>query len=338
MARISIALCTYNGERFLQEQLDSYVCQTRLPDELVVCDDGSTDGSLPILRDFANKAPFSVKIYENTVNLGFAKNFEKAISFCTGDLIFLSDQDDVWMPEKIEAISKRFGHDPQLGMVFTDAQLVDENLSYLGFDFFGVPYNSEVRDALEKGSFLKALLFRNHISGATMAFRRPLVEYAIPLPGDKVPEMNHDGWIGFVAVLAGNYEFLDIPLIKYRQHRDQQIGMYEVKPKEQAGELELAWGFEEASKYIRSDIKRISAILNYFRDCNELSTLLPGLRNVADPIIFELNRKLSHYTGRNNLPASFLARTKYVLKETAAGNYHLFSNGTRSIAKDLLYL
>jgi glycosyltransferase involved in cell wall biosynthesis len=100
--RISVALCTYNGERFLHQQLDSIAMQTRLPDELVVCDDRSTDRTLAIVREFAASAPYPVRVFENQANLGFAANFEGAIRRCDGDLIALSDQDDVWYPTRLE--------------------------------------------------------------------------------------------------------------------------------------------------------------------------------------------------------------------------------------------
>src|SRR5215207_2518174 len=101
MVRISIALCTYNGEQYLQQQLDSFVAQSRPPDELVVCDDRSTDRTVPIVEDFAKRAPFRVELVINETNLGSTRNFEKAIGLCTGDIIFLADQDDVWLPEKL---------------------------------------------------------------------------------------------------------------------------------------------------------------------------------------------------------------------------------------------
>ena len=114
---ISIALCTYNGERFLRKQLDSYIQQTRLPDELVICDDGSKDRTLEILEEFAAKAPFSVRIYQNVQNLGWSKNFEKAINLCTGDLIALSDQDDEWLSHKLAKIEGFFVRGANTGYV-----------------------------------------------------------------------------------------------------------------------------------------------------------------------------------------------------------------------------
>src|SRR5690349_17434303 len=119
--RISIALCTYNGGPFLAEQLASYVQQTRLPDELVVCDDCSSDNTMAILRDFAARAPFAVRLHQNAANLRSTRNFEQAIRLCTGDVIALSDQDDVWLPEKLERMERTLAADPEISLVFSDA-------------------------------------------------------------------------------------------------------------------------------------------------------------------------------------------------------------------------
>ncbi len=106
--RISIALCTYNGERFLNQQLASMAQQTRLPDELVVCDDRSTDRTLTMVREFAASAPYPVRIFQNEQNLGFAANFERAIRLCQGNLIALSDQDDIWYPIRLQRSEHEF--------------------------------------------------------------------------------------------------------------------------------------------------------------------------------------------------------------------------------------
>src|SRR5687767_9778204 len=124
-------MCTYNGGRFVAEQLASLSAQTRLPDELVVCDDGSTDSTVDVINEFAVSAPFPVRAHVNETNLGSTKNYEKAIRFCAGDLIALADQDDVWLPAKLARIEQAFARSPGVGLVFSDAEAVDEGLQPL---------------------------------------------------------------------------------------------------------------------------------------------------------------------------------------------------------------
>ncbi|MGA8529432.1 MAG: glycosyltransferase, partial [Acidobacteriaceae bacterium] len=114
--RISVAMATYNGEKYIREQLDSIARQSLLPYELVVTDDGSTDGTLEMVEDFARSAPFPVKIHRNDVRLGFADNFFKAASLCEGELIAFSDQDDVWLEDKLSVCSSHFV-DPDVFLV-----------------------------------------------------------------------------------------------------------------------------------------------------------------------------------------------------------------------------
>src|SRR5690349_20095217 len=124
---ISVAMCTYNGARFLPEQLESIAAQTRLPGELVVCDDRSTDESAEIVRDFARRSPFSVRLEINQENLGSTKNFEKAIGLCQGEIIALADQDDVWHGQKLSCLAGVLENDDRIGAVFSDAELIEEN-------------------------------------------------------------------------------------------------------------------------------------------------------------------------------------------------------------------
>lgn len=170
--RLSVAMCTYNGAQYLQEQLDSIAGQSRLPDELVVCDDGSTDVTLEILEDFQKGASFPVKIYRNETNLGPIKNFEKAIMLCSGDIIALSDQDDVWMPQKLEKFKKALKDHPNAGYVFSNALLVDEMLRPLGSTIWEiVSFTARQRRRFGQGHQLEVLLNYNVVTGATMAFR-----------------------------------------------------------------------------------------------------------------------------------------------------------------------
>ena len=122
---ISISMCTYNGARFLPEQLDCLANQSRQPDEVVICDDCSSDNTVEILNAWAESVPFSVKVVQNEKNLGYAQNFAKAISLCSSDVIFLSDQDDIWMPDKLEKMTSVFDNRPEAGVVFCDGLCVD---------------------------------------------------------------------------------------------------------------------------------------------------------------------------------------------------------------------
>ena len=113
MNRISVAMCTYNGEKYLHQQLASIAQQTRLPEEMVVCDDCSSDSTPEIIEEFARTVPFPVRFFRNPQNLGSTKNFEKAIGLCTGDMIALCDQDDIWMPEKLARQAEMMERDPR---------------------------------------------------------------------------------------------------------------------------------------------------------------------------------------------------------------------------------
>src|SRR5262249_2436564 len=126
-------MTTYNGEKYLAEQLASFAAQSRKPDELVITDDGSSDDTLTIAREFAGKAPFAVHVHNNPQRLGIAGNFGHAIELATGDVIFLSDQDDAWKPEKLAAVAAIFERRPEVGLVCHDAEVMDEAMRPKGF-------------------------------------------------------------------------------------------------------------------------------------------------------------------------------------------------------------
>ncbi len=182
--RVSVALCTYDGARFLEAQLESLAAQTWLPDELVVCDDRSTDGTVAILESFARRAPFPVRIEVNPSTLRSTANFGKAIGLCTGDLIATCDQDEVWMPEKIACTVAAFAEDERRGLVFSDAEVVDEALQPRGYRLWQSAFVGSVqRRRFREGRGLDVLLRPWAVTGATMAFRdswRPLL---LPIPG-----------------------------------------------------------------------------------------------------------------------------------------------------------
>ncbi len=222
MACVSIALCTYNGQRFLQEQLDSIAVQSRLPDELVVCDDGSTDQTLGLLERFRLRAPFPVRLYRNEYNLGATKNFERAIALCEGDVIFLSDQDDCWRSDKIEVMLQVFKNNTQTALVFSNAQVVDADGRSLGYTLWQtLPASSWDLRLVVKGRLFEAQLRGNVPQGATTAFRASFRNLLLPL----FYGGSHDAWIVLLLSVAGQYVAIDQPLLVYRRHDSQQAGI-----------------------------------------------------------------------------------------------------------------
>lgn len=207
---ISIALCTYNGARFLREQLDSLIAQDYSPLEIIVVDDGSTDGTLKILDEYRRRDT-RISVYCNPVNLGFRKNFERAIHLCKGELIATCDQDDIWLPDKLTILEAALGN----GMLaYCDSELIDAT---------GRNLNMRASDKLNMyaGSDPKVFAFHNCISGHAMLFRRGLLLHAEPFPDCGY----HDWWLAFVAACVGTITYVDKPLVKYRQHPAAQTNM-----------------------------------------------------------------------------------------------------------------
>jgi len=324
MDRISIALCTYNGERYLQEQLDSYLSQTRHPDELIVCDDRSTDATSNILEHFADAAPFDVKLFVNEHNIGSTRNFEKAIGLCTGDLIFLSDQDDVWLPAKVATIEREFINNEAVGLVFTDAELVDDHLRPLGRRLLDVTLSSFARDALRRDRAFETLLEHNFVTGATAAFRSRYREVLRPTPGG-VPNLIHDAWIALSIANEAPVVFIEEPLIKYRQHSSQQIG------------LRLDHEEDRKERYQRT-IDTLNAEATRLRMLKQILSGLPDFQ-MPEEIDVMIENKLEyaeHCAKRMDLPDSRVSRAAPIIREMSTGRYGRFSRGLISALKDLV--
>lgn len=215
---ISIAMCTYNGERFIKEQIDSILAQTYTNFELLIFDDGSSDNTVEIIRSYQNKHP-NIYFQQNEQNLGFLKNFEQAISSAKGDYIALTDQDDIWKKEKLETFVNNISDH---ALIYSDAIIIDENSKEKGTQLIR-PKNN-----LCDGACNKAFLLNNFISGNTMMFKRELVEHIVPIP----PKMSyHDIWIGFVASTYGTITYTEEPLTYYRKYSGQVTDKAKPKPK-----------------------------------------------------------------------------------------------------------
>lgn len=217
---VSVAMCSYNMAAFIEEQLTSLARQTRLPDELIVCDDASSDRTLDIVRAFAATAPFEVRIVRNESRLGCNRNFEKAISLCRGDIIFLSDHDDVWREQKIAMLLERM-RDQSVGAAFGDAAVVSADLGSRGFTLWDTcNFNRERRRRFAAGEQFSELLVNNVVQGAAAAFRSSFRSAITPIP----LEWQHDYWIALIVSAHARINFTESCVLEYRQHGGNLIG------------------------------------------------------------------------------------------------------------------
>lgn len=203
-AVVSIALCTYQGKKFLAEQLDSLVEQTYPHLEIVVCDDHSTDGTWEILQDYQGRYPHLFRIIRNPIRLGFQANFQKVFQSCQGELIAPCDQDDRWHPEKISKMVPFLGSNQ---LVYHDSLLMDE-----GGKSLGKRISEKIR--FFKGKDPAAFLLFNCVSGHSMLFRKELLEQSLPFP----PIGYYDHWLAFRANQLGTVDYLKETLVYFRQH------------------------------------------------------------------------------------------------------------------------
>lgn len=296
--QISIALCTYNGETYLKEQLASLVRQTRLPDELVVCDDRSRDATLEILEEFAGSAPFPVRIFPNATNLGPMQNFARAVGLCQGEWIALCDQDDVWLPDKLAVATTRLAeleaaHGAQTPLlVHTDAVVAGSDLRTLGPSLWRFQHSYP-----EKGHPLARLLSQNLVTGCTAVLNRALRDRALPLPGRVVM---HDWWFALVAAAFGQVACVPQATLLYRQHGRNDTGA-------------KSWGLLTALRSLL-DVKNSNHLL---RTKKEVSR---RIRNQAADFVERYGKELTQRQ-RETLAAfidlpnrSYLARKYLILK------------------------
>jgi glycosyltransferase involved in cell wall biosynthesis len=327
--RISVAMCTYNGGRYVREQLESIAAQSRRPDELVVCDDRSTDDTAEVVREFASRAPFRVRLHVNESNLGSTGNFEKAISLCGGDIVALSDQDDHWMPEKLARTEAALAAEPGVGMVFSDAEVVDDSLRPLGYTVWQhVAFGPEERRSVRGGGAFDLFLMRNVVAGAAMAFRSRFKELILPIPDDFNLTRDgrillHDGWAALLISAVAGVALIDEPLMKYRQHPKQQVGAADAADAGAAGLRAAA----SRQNFFAAEIGQLVAVRE------RLVAQVPAADRGG--AVAKLDSKIAHLRARAGMPRRRSRRLPSVLREMLTLRYHLYSNGARSAAKDL---
>jgi glycosyltransferase involved in cell wall biosynthesis len=203
---VSIALATYNGEKYLSDFLDSVYNQTYQNIEVIAVDDCSSDKTVEILEKF-NKN-YGLKYSINEKNLGFIKNFEKTLNLCKGEYIALADQDDIWFPDRIETLLNNIGNHL---LIHSDAVLIDAENKKIANSF------SEFSNKRFRLTSFKNMLFYNSVTGCTAMFHRKLLDVALPFP-EKI--LYHDWWLGLIAARNNSVKYFPGPLLQYRQHHN----------------------------------------------------------------------------------------------------------------------
>jgi glycosyltransferase involved in cell wall biosynthesis len=260
---ISVALATYNGERFLKEQLESIAGQKLKPRELVIVDDGSTDATLKIAREFAVSAPFPVHIFENEKTLGYGRNFMRVAELCSGDLISFCDQDDIWAEEKLLRAVTEFG-DPDVLLVYHNAQLIDAKGKPGGYVFRqGEKSATLTHEDVEPWRI---------VPGFSQIIRRSLLRFSnLQAQSQDMfsldDPMPHDQWFLFLASALGKTVYIAESLAYYRQHERNTSGWLPAKP--------IAFALHNiayASYYVRSSYR---ALQNRMMLLQKLKDVLP---------------------------------------------------------------
>lgn len=314
---ISVAMCTYNGERYLGEQLQSIAAQSLRPFELVVCDDGSTDSTVPTLESFGQRAPFDVRIIRNETNLGVTQNFEKAIKLCTGEFIALSDQDDVWLPDKLTRLSELLAQDSSLGGAFSNAELIGEDSQPSGKLLWStLCWTFRDQRDFERIAAIKLLLHGVVATGSMLMIRAAVREAICPIPRSWM----HDAWITWMLVLYSRLSFVSEPLVQYRIHPNQQIGICSLTP------------YEQFQRRRRESTDKFDAWSKQFEELRNRWIIQPG--EDFEKCLAMIEGRITFLRHRARLPRNPLVRACKVL--ASASSYRCYANGFRSMLRDTL--
>ena len=327
--RFSVAMCTYNGSRFLQEQLRSIVAQSVPVQEVVICDDNSADESCAVVEAFSREHPGLVRLYRNSKTLGYSQNFAQAISLCRGDIIFLSDQDDSWFPNRVERMATLFASDDQCAVISVAALVTDQDLKPTGKRLMPM---SPARD--EKPSTFSARIHQSSAYGCTLAFRASLCPVFSPIS----PHWGHDNWICFIAARFTGICGIEEPLMYFRRHR-ASAGMNDKLDFGSLGQLMAAVKRSKRLDYEhdRQKWQDMNRQLRQIIDGDIMTGVPSHIRPCPQAILDEARARLIFSEARFKVTArSRPFRLAPALRILSAGQYAEFASGWKSFLKDLL--
>jgi glycosyltransferase involved in cell wall biosynthesis len=317
--RVSVVMATYNGARYVEAQLVSILTQDRPPDELIVADDGSTDGTTELVAGVLSRLALpalEVVVLPPGERLGVSGNFERGIRAATGAVIALSDQDDVWHPDRLSAALAAL--EPSALLQHADAVIVGEDGRPLGFRLFeAIAVGDAERAAVAGGDAFGLYLRRNLATGAATLFRRELSDLALPIASGWV----HDEWLAIIAAAYGRIQIFDRPVLDYRQHGQNQIGV--------------------ARRTLGHRLRRMLAPRDgryegFAARMSELERRLVAAE-VAESVRSAATSKHEFENARASYPAVRIARVIPVLRQFVRGRYERYSSQRRvDVLRDLL--
>jgi glycosyltransferase involved in cell wall biosynthesis len=316
---ISVVICTYNGEKYISEQIDSIANQTRKADEIIIIDDNSVDNTFDILTQY-EKYFKEINLFKNEDTLGYIKNFSKGMLKATKDIVVLSDQDDVWDVNKIEAIEEYFSSNRWALAVFTNAYVVDENSKCIDKTLWdSIGYKYKVSD-FENKKIINTMLKKDIVTGATLAFRSSMIEYIIPIDMRYI----HDTWIAMLAASQGRLGAIPDKLMKYRVYQNQSLGI-----KKQTLFNNLTSVYASDKKTFLKNIDKHNSVLNRLHMYNLES----------DSGTSEIIQKINFLRNRVDYSNNFFKRLLQIIFVINKGGYFKYSyNGFYSILKDIIGL
>lgn len=313
--RISVALCTYNGERFIAQQIESILAQSMPVDEIVLGDDASSDNTVQIVEELVGRTNIDLMVRRHNPGLGVRNNFADAISATTGDVIILCDQDDVWHRDKVEKLVEALG-DKEL--VHSDARLVDAEGNPKGSALLEeLNVSAWEKRNLVDGDALAVLLKRNLVTGATAAVKGEFARSIMPVPDGWI----HDEWLAFIAAFDRQLVLLPEALTDYRQHENNQIGA-----KKEPLSVQIK---RKISADSDDDVRRLTRALSASHFVNTTQRGTAEQRH-------RLEEAVKHQQARSLMPKGHFSRIPALMSEAFKGNYSKYSRGIWAFGRDLL--
>lgn len=321
----SVVLACRDGARFLEEQLASIRDQTQVPDELVVCDDGSTDDSRRVLADFARTSGLRTILLHFETSRGVKSAFRAAIEHAAGEIVFFCDQDDVWEPFKVERYTEAARREPELVLVASDSRVIEEGGRELCETIWGRlrVRPREVRLA-NAGQGFRVLLRHPFLPGHGMAVRRDALERMLPFPS----EWNYDSWVQVLAAAIGPIKLLEESLCRHRLHSRQSVGVARESLSRKAragGESghDSLLAQRDSMRILRRKIEEMAAE----REAHEVA------------LVMLVDERIRLLEARAELRVAGRAGgARILVRELLAGRYHRVGRGWLAVARDLVAL